>query len=834
MNEMNRDKYLWEELCGDGRRKICEFLEFWDYDPSEGVYLMKDGTLGFIFEFYPILGLDERRQKALADIFSVDILSDGDSIQIINYANDFIQMMVESYLDNKNTQNETLSKYCDSNASYIMKAKTVGFKGFPELYTPKDFKVLITFRTGLHVINGLLDIKGLFKSIESIKSVFGISNDNGTAERYHEEYKRLLKIKKEFGNLLKQAGTDYRNYTPIELVWYFSRIFGKKDLRLFYKPGKILAEQLVDASMPVSVEDMEFIKAGDQQISVVSVKEYPDQIDAWQTSDMIGSFMNDRNQMPSNTVSCLNVKIRDQNAMKNMINEKILYYNTFKAFPKAREKIEELKHLTTQISSGNHLHEGFLGFFTIRNESNAYDIQDATRNLVSQVETAGYQAQKETLIKLPLLLGMLPLNFNTRYLDFYERKKTLNSWNCSSIAPAYGDIKGNSDIPAMFYISRRSQLYAFNPFSTGEDHYTSLFIGGPGSGKSFQIQCLSYNLLAMNAIVVIMEVGHSYEKSTKHIGGRYLDFGSDEYPSMNPFLTLGSGEITPEEHMNLTTIFSFMISPRRVLDKRDEGYVSKAVKKVAMDLGVRGRVEDVQKALKEDSKELSDALWIYTADGANGKLFDGQRQGFIFDNQLTAISFQPVEKIGEDLLTLQYMVAIAKASGIVYAKENLHLPKMVCYDEFHNVNNNPYISPLIAKQARQYRKNKGSVIIGTQTLEDIYCNEYAKVLADTAAYQFVFKQKTATIERLKSENKLGLSNPGIDNLLKSVNSVKGKYSEFMLMTQNGNTVLRYIGSPMDKALFGSEADEMMKIRKYQESGMNLAEAIDKYAGEMAS
>jgi conjugal transfer ATP-binding protein TraC len=401
------------------------------------------------------------------------------------------------------------------------------------------------------------------------------------------------------------------------------------------------------------------------------------------------------------------------------------------------------------------------------------------------------------------------------------------------MAPYYGDIKGNTANPSQFFISRRSQLYSFDVFSESSNNYAILIFGPSGTGKSFLIQTMAANYMAEDAVTVITEVGHSYENSTRLLKGRYVDLNDhDNDISFNPFLNLSNNEISSEELINCTNIFQFMVSPKEPLSEDKIGYLSSAIRKVADDYGNEGTVEKLMSILKSDGHGgLADRLYNYSLKGMYGSLCDSGKKSFSLDNNLTAIALPPVEKIGETLLTFEYMVIFSKITSIVYSKKYYDKRKFITYDEYHNVKDNPYLSPMISKQFRQYRRYFASVVIGTQSIEDVYCNEYSKVLADSASYQIIFQQNSASIDRLRSEHKLDLCNDAIEKLFRSIGGQKGFYSEFIVITPNGSTLLRHIGSPFEKVLFGSEASEVMRIDELEKSGLSLADAVSKLVEE---
>lgn len=823
------DNRLWELLCGRGRLKTSSFADYSYYDAEDGIYHMKDGSMGFILEIYPVLGMNEPGLKALKDIYSLDLLRENDSMQVINFATDFIDPYLTSYISKKNTGNELLKKYCINNMRTIFTAKDAGYKGgFPDTYTPKDFRVVFTFRTGGSKIRNILNpdkFTGFFKAFS------GLSEKKEIEKDYNSERERILRISKECSNLLMQAGTFCSDFGPENLKWHIDSLFGNYGYSNPF-PADI-SEQIFNSEMYIDLRNAGYIKTNGTEISVLTVKDYPSLIYPSDTSNLLGSHISDRNQVPANTVSCLNLRILSQSSLKEIIQKKKAKYNIMKRLKKAGEKLNELETMEKNINEGNYIHEGYLSFFAIRNSSKRYELEDSSRKLISQIEGAGYLAQRETFLKCPLFINSFPLNFNVRNLDFFERKRHLSAWNCTSIAPYYGDIKGNTIKPSVFFMTRRSQLYSFDIFDENSNDYAMLIFGPPGTGKSFLIQTMAANYLAEDAIAVITEVGHSYENSTRLLGGRYVDFNdSGNDISFNPFLNLEDNSISKEELLNFTNIFQFMASPRKPMDEDKIGYLSTAVKAVAEKYGPDGTVELVMAELKGNGhNDLSDKLFNYSLEGIYGDLCGPSKKGLSLDADLTAIALPPVEKIGETLLTFEYMVIFSKISSIVYSKKFYKRKKFIAYDEYHNVKDNPYLSPMISKQFRQYRKCFASVVIGTQTLEDVHCNEYSKVLADSASYQVIFQQKPATIDRLKNEHKLNLTNDAIEKLFRSIGGVKGLYSEFMLMTPRGNTLLRHIATPFEKALFGSEAKEVMRIKDMENAGMSLAQAVEKISGE---
>ena len=156
------------------------------------------------------------------------------------------------------------------------------------------------------------------------------------------------------------------------------------------------------------------------------------------------------------------MRVQSKTKLLNSLDKRIAGYDYAKAMKNAKQKVEELQQLKKDINEGNSVQEGYLSFFAMRNNNKHYKIDDALGRVSSQVETAGHLPQKETFMKLPMLLSAFPLNFKTDNLDFFERKIFLTAWQCARASPLYGDIKGNTSDPSEFFITRRSQLFSFD------------------------------------------------------------------------------------------------------------------------------------------------------------------------------------------------------------------------------------------------------------------------------------------------------------------------------------------------------------------------------------
>ena len=76
----------------------------------------------------------------------------------------------------------------------------------------------------------------------------------------------------------------------------------------------------------------------------------------------------------------------------------------------------------------------------------------------------------------------------------------------------------------------------------------------------------------------------------------------------------------------------------------------------------------------------------------------------------------------------------------------------------------------------------------------------------------------------EKQQRLPLSPEGY-KLLKTVHTVEGKYSEALVLTEQGSGIGRLILNPFKKLLYSSHPEDEGAIRAYRAQGFSLSDAI---------
>ncbi|PZX46343.1 conjugal transfer ATP-binding protein TraC, partial [Cereibacter changlensis] len=125
---------------------------------------------------------------------------------------------------------------------------------------------------------------------------------------------------------------------------------------------------------------------------------------------------------------------------------------------------------------------------------------------------------------------------------------------------------------------------------------------------------------------------------------------------------------------------------------------------------------------------------------------------------------------------------------------------------------------------RRARKYTGALITGTQSIDDYYNNVAATVCLQNSDWTVLLAQKAETIDRLVADNRLSVS-PHIAGQLKSLQSVRGLFSEMGVKGPNGWFFGRLLLDPFSLAVYSSKGSTVEKINRLREQGYSTVEAI---------
>ncbi|MEF7682458.1 type IV secretion system protein TraC, partial [Klebsiella pneumoniae subsp. pneumoniae] len=150
--------------------------------------------------------------------------------------------------------------------------------------------------------------------------------------------------------------------------------------------------------------------------------------------------------------------------------------------------------------------------------------------------------------------------------------------------------------------------------------------------------------------------------------------------------------------------------------------------------------------------------------------------------------------------------------------------KVVIVDEAWDLLKEGEVSVFMEHAYRKFRKYGGSVVIATQSINDLYENAVGRAIAENSASMYLLGQTEETVESVKRSGRLTLSEGGF-HTLKTVHTIQGVYSEIFIKSKSGMGVGRLIVGDFQKLLYSTDPVDVNAIDQFVKQGMSIPEAI---------
>ena len=157
-------------------------------------------------------------------------------------------------------------------------------------------------------------------------------------------------------------------------------------------------------------------------------------------------------------------------------------------------------------------------------------------------------------------------------------------------------------------------------------------------------------------------------------------------------------------------------------------------------------------------------------------------------------------------------------------------PTQIILDEAWDMLRAKQAGEFMETAARRLRKYRGGLVIGTQTVDDLYATPGSRAVFDNSDWLALLSLKKESIAQLKSSSRLSLE-PYMESLLKTVHTVQNEYAEMMIVGPEGYAVGRLWLDLFSSALYTTKASEFTAIKNKEAQGLTLIEAIEELVNE---
>jgi conjugal transfer ATP-binding protein TraC len=405
-----------------------------------------------------------------------------------------------------------------------------------------------------------------------------------------------------------------------------------------------------------------------------------------------------------------------------------------------------------------------------------------------------------------------------------ERTIKVNTNVVSDLLPLYGNWRGH-EVPKVLLRTKEGGLLPFDPFAKQLGNSNMIVSGGSGAGKSYFANSLISQMMKEKPKVFILDIGASYKRTCENLDGQYIELGIKSDLSINPF------EMSLEEKMDsermdqkikfLVTVVELMTKEpgKLALGRLERAELEKLIK-VTLDEEASPRLSDLMGRLlvhgDVEIKRLGRILSLWCGDSPFGKFVD-RPTTVRMDRDVVCFDLKNLDS-HPDLQS----ICLFLITDLIWREiqKDRTLMKFTIFDECWRLLQDDSASLFIGDVFRTFRKYNASAIAISQTMDDFVKSKIAAAIMPNSSLKWILRQKGANQENLKTALAL---NPREMELISSLESKKGHFSEAFLMAEDKRQVVRVDSTPLEYWLFTSDPADISYMNELKKKNPSLTE-----------
>lgn len=805
-NESANNRHaFFKELCDIP--ELTSLLSYVSFDEKNELFLNQE-SIGFVIETGPLAGAGDHAQAQIQNFLNT-VMPCESAMQVSLYADPCVDSILERYTNARKVAKPIYKKLVAKRAEFLKKMTYVS-KLSP--YTIRNYRVFWSF----------------------------------TVDKEDAKILEILSLRDQFLSTLSMIGLEPVILRPNDLLRLVDDLihptFQKtKERELVWNPYQNLSEQISLLPFQTRVTEKAILCRGGEEgdgniemgIRTFSVAGQPNEWCLNMMDELLGNETNDRLQIGCPFWINYGFYIPKQSGMKAKIISKENFVNKqanspiVKLFPQLKRESAELSYVMGCLSTGDRIVQTQM---TVSLFARSQDLDQISNTLKNIFVLSRWRLRENDNFHLPVLLSSLPMSWSTmqvKALAAHNLTKTTLTTEVSNNIPCIAEWKG-VPTPCFLLSGRKGQLLSWSPFDSNTN-YNTIVVGTSGSGKSMAMQELTLSFLGMGARVVVFDLGRSFEKTCRLSKEQYIRFDVNSNMCINPFSFVE--EIDSDEQReqleSIVITMEQMAERREGLDDIQSSFLQKAIYATFKEKGRKTTVTDVANTLLSQidtrAQDVGMLLFNYTEKGSYGKWFNGTANINLKD-QLVVIEL-------EDLKEKPALQNVVLQSFLANLTQHLYLGNrkqktIFIVDEAAQLLENSHFSKAAQDMARRVRKYEACLVTGTQSFADFYANEYSTKILDNAAWVLMLNQEPTSIEQLGKTGKMSMT-PYKENMMKSVKTVSGSYSEIMVSSSSGYTVGRLVLDPFSLMLFSTRAEDFSLIEELISEGLSVEDAVEK-------
>ncbi len=780
----------------------CPFAHLLPYEVYEEEYglFINQNSMGFAIEMYPLVGSDETHQKEIHHLFE-EILEEDASLQCLLFADHRIDPFLKKWLG---------QEPADNGLQEIAEKRRHFFQHQPKVAT-RLFRCVFSYSVPY---KGELDLDLL----------------------------QHLKMQKDKMSKILSALSYSFSWTPKHLLefvggWVNFSLSTEKKIRE-WNPYQTLASQLTTGG-GLDVQENHLAWKTETPVTFKSfrVVDYPSSWSLAAMQHLIGDALRDNYRLDSPFylhygVHCpKQAKTERTFEMQSQLIEKQGKSGMLvRMIPALEEELKECRQVRQATAKGARF---VWTQFSAGIWAKAEKANQAEQSLKSLFRLNHFTLADNYYLHLPQFLAALPFVWAEYVPDLKQLNvlKTTLTTECGNFVPCQGEWQGTAPHPGMLLLGRRGQLLNWNPFDNKKGNYNVVVAGRSGYGKSVFMQELIFNGLRTGAKVFVLEVGRSFAKLCQLLNGQAIEFSKQSSICLNPFTHIS---LTDEEERHtsfsfLKSIIGCMAAPTKGTTDAENSWIERAIRAAWEEKKTQATITDIAHWLERQSHEVAQNLGMiltpYTNQGIYARYFEGVNN-VNFINPFVLIELEEL-KGKKDLQAVLMQIFIMTIANQTFLG-NRQTPFFICIDEAWDLLENQQTGSFIETLARRLRKYRGSLVIGTQGIEDFFNKPGAQAAFANSDWKCFLAHKKDGVSKVIESGQYCMSEAQ-QHAMETVTKREGEYSEIMICDGDGGyAITRLILDPFSHLLYSTKAEEFSALKAYQEQGLSITEAIDMY------
>lgn len=777
------------------------------YAPDEYCFLMNDHTIGFGYSCQPLCGGADDKMQARVNSFLAQEYPANTILQFMLFRSPDVQRQLAGMLDLR-------SDFKDPVTEAVLKER-VDF-----LQQATRERLVTTTRKGTFD-NGLINDLKLI-----ITCKIPIAGDQ-PSER---ELAQLASLRAKVGASLHTMELAPRPLTAQCYLRLMQSMLNWGDNAAWrhqaddWQTDRPLYQQLIDPDTAIEVSD-DGLKVANRYVKVLSAKKLPDRLFFGDAMSYITDIQGGELRLGENYCITVNLLFPDPEKLKPGLERRRqfavnqAYGPMLKFVPILADKKQGFDILYESLNQG--FKPIKLSYSLVLFAATHEQVEASAMAAINFWKERKFHLMEDRFITLSMFINSLPLCSEPAAISDLFRYKTLTTQEATVLLPLFGEWKGTGTFHVAL-TSRNGQLMSLS-LHDSDTNKNCVIAAEAGSGKSFLTNELIHAYLSEGAQIWVIDAGKSYKQLCEVIGGDFVHFGEESIICLNPFELIVNYE---EDEDAIVSLVSNMASAKGLLDEWQSAALRKVMSQLWQEKGTQLKVDDIaNRCLVDEDQRLKDIgtqLHVFTTLGSYGHYFS-KRNNINFKRQLTVLELDELQgrRHLRQVILLQLIYQIQQE---VFLGER-DRKKIVIIDEAWDLLREGEVASFIEHAYRKFRKYGGSVIIATQSVNDLYENQVGRAVAENSANMYLLGQTPEAVESVKKSGRLTLSEGGFD-LLRSVHTLPGVYSEIFVKSRHGIGVGRLIVGDFQKLLYSTDPNDTHAINSLIKQGVSLPDAIE--------